>query len=262
MIGAISGKGTPLHAVQLLWVNLIMDTFAALALGTEQPTESLLKRRPFKLDALLISPLMWRNILCGAAWQLFITLIILFGKDLFLTGVPDNDDDINSTTPNRHLHYTIIFNTFTWMQLFNEFNSRKVNGEHNIFKGILSNTWFLSIWIITIIGQVIMVQWASDFAETNPLDYTQWLFSIGAAATIIPVSALWRLIPVDASGGMAYVPPDAFEGAKLASAEEERAATEEVSDTTTIINNACCTLSCRMLCDAIGCLLKYDDGDV
>ena len=73
LIGAFDGSHTtPLKAVQLLWVNLIMDTFAALALGTEQPSENLLDRRPFVKSAPLISPVMWRNILAQAAYQVYI----------------------------------------------------------------------------------------------------------------------------------------------------------------------------------------------
>lgn len=88
-IGALAGFEPPLNAVQLLWVNLIMDTMGALALGTEMPTPELLQRKPYQRSASLISRPMWRNIMCQAAFQLTLLLILLFtGAQLF--GVPEN----------------------------------------------------------------------------------------------------------------------------------------------------------------------------
>ena len=87
-IGAASGLGTPLTAVQMLWVNLIMDTLGALALGTEMPIDELLERKPYKRDASLISLPMWRNILVQSTYQLILLFVLMFaGADLF--GVQD-----------------------------------------------------------------------------------------------------------------------------------------------------------------------------
>jgi calcium-translocating P-type ATPase len=91
-IGALAGFEPPLNAVQLLWVNLIMDTMGALALGTEMPTPALLQRKPYKRSASLISWPMWRNITCQAIFQLVLLLVLLFnGAELF--GVPVNDEN-------------------------------------------------------------------------------------------------------------------------------------------------------------------------
>ena len=117
IIGSFSGYPSPLKPVQLLWVNLIMDTMGALALGTEHPTMELLDRRPYSRDCSLISHKMWRSIFTQAALQLVVLMILLYsGASIF--GVKPGSDH----------HYTIVFNAFVFLQLFNEINSRKVNG--------------------------------------------------------------------------------------------------------------------------------------
>jgi len=117
LLAALFDKGAPLAAIQLLWVNLIMDTFAALALGTEKPTPDLLKRKPYGLDEKIpISPTMWRNIIGQSIYQIVVLLVIIF-KGADILGLPNMGTE----------HYTLVFNTFVWMQLFNEINSRKVN---------------------------------------------------------------------------------------------------------------------------------------
>ncbi|XP_010826762.1 PREDICTED: plasma membrane calcium-transporting ATPase 3-like, partial [Bison bison bison] len=136
------GQDSPLKAVQMLWVNLIMDTFASLALATEPPTESLLLRKPYGRDKPLISRTMMKNILGHAVYQLTIIFTLLFVGELFF----DIDSGRNAplhSPPSEH--YTIIFNTFVMMQLFNEINARKIHGERNVFHGIFSNPIFCTI---------------------------------------------------------------------------------------------------------------------
>merc|ERR1711968_335494 len=112
-ISAVFGFDPPLNAVMMLWVNLIMDTMGALALGTEPPSPSLLNRRPYKRAASLISNVMWRNILVQSVFQ-----VALLGY-LLLLGAEDFDVKSNSVE-----HITIVFNTFVICQIFNEFNAR------------------------------------------------------------------------------------------------------------------------------------------
>ncbi|KAI2665409.1 Plasma membrane calcium-transporting ATPase 3 [Labeo rohita] len=127
--GACITQDSPLKAVQMLWVNLIMDTFASLALATEPPTESLLLRKPYGRNKPLISRTMMKNILGHAVYQLTIIFTLLFaGEKMF-----DIDNGRNAplhAPPSEH--YTIVFNTFVMMQLFNEINARKIHGERNI----------------------------------------------------------------------------------------------------------------------------------
>uniref|UniRef100_A0A8C2Z943 Calcium-transporting ATPase n=1 Tax=Cyclopterus lumpus TaxID=8103 RepID=A0A8C2Z943_CYCLU len=150
--GACITQDSPLKAVQMLWVNLIMDTFASLALATEPPTEALLLRKPYGRNKPLISRTMMKNILGQGVFQLIIIFTLLFaGEKIF-------DIDSGRNTP-LHAppseHYTIVFNTFVLMQLFNEINARKIHGERNVFEGIFNNLIFCSIVFGTFIIQVI-----------------------------------------------------------------------------------------------------------
>ncbi|XP_054472150.1 plasma membrane calcium-transporting ATPase 2 isoform X8 [Anoplopoma fimbria] len=150
--GACITQDSPLKAVQMLWVNLIMDTFASLALATEPPTESLLRRKPYGRNKPLISSTMTKNILGHGIYQLIIIFTLLFvGEKIF-----DIDSGRNAplhSPPSEH--YTIIFNTFVMMQLFNEINARKIHGERNVFDGIFRNPIFCSIVFGTFAMQVI-----------------------------------------------------------------------------------------------------------
>uniref|UniRef100_A0A8C6KH12 Calcium-transporting ATPase n=1 Tax=Nothobranchius furzeri TaxID=105023 RepID=A0A8C6KH12_NOTFU len=150
--GACITQDSPLKAVQMLWVNLIMDTFASLALATEPPTESLLLRKPYGRNKPLISRTMMKNILGHGVYQLIIIFTLLFaGERLF-----DIDNGRNAplhAPPSEH--YTIVFNTFVLMQLFNEINARKIHGERNVFEGIFNNLIFCSIVFGTFVIQVI-----------------------------------------------------------------------------------------------------------
>uniref|UniRef100_A0A672KJ23 Calcium-transporting ATPase n=1 Tax=Sinocyclocheilus grahami TaxID=75366 RepID=A0A672KJ23_SINGR len=150
--GACITQDSPLKAVQMLWVNLIMDTFASLALATEPPTESLLLRKPYGRNKPLISRTMMKNILGHAVYQLTIIFTLLFaGEKMFDI---DNGRYAPLHAPPSE-HYTIVFNTFVMMQLFNEINARKIHGERNVFEGIFNNMIFCSIVFGTFVIQII-----------------------------------------------------------------------------------------------------------
>ncbi|XP_059673169.1 plasma membrane calcium-transporting ATPase 1 isoform X14 [Gavia stellata] len=150
--GACITQDSPLKAVQMLWVNLIMDTLASLALATEPPTEALLLRKPYGRNKPLISRTMMKNILGHAFYQLVVVFTLLFaGERIF-----DIDSGRNAplhAPPSEH--YTIVFNTFVMMQLFNEINARKIHGERNVFEGIFNNAIFCSIVLGTFVVQLI-----------------------------------------------------------------------------------------------------------
>uniref|UniRef100_A0A2K6RIV5 Calcium-transporting ATPase n=1 Tax=Rhinopithecus roxellana TaxID=61622 RepID=A0A2K6RIV5_RHIRO len=173
--GACITQDSPLKAVQMLWVNLIMDTFASLALATEPPTESLLLRKPYGRDKPLISRTMMKNILGHAVYQLAIIFTLLFVGELFF----DIDSGRNAplhSPPSEH--YTIIFNTFVMMQLFNEINARKIHGERNVFDGIFSNPIFCTIVLGTFGIQIVIVQFGGKPFSCSPLSTEQWLWCL------------------------------------------------------------------------------------
>ncbi|XP_026783734.3 plasma membrane calcium-transporting ATPase 3a isoform X3 [Pangasianodon hypophthalmus] len=173
--GACITQDSPLKAVQMLWVNLIMDTFASLALATEPPTESLLLRKPYGRNKPLISRTMMKNILGHAVYQLVIIFTLLFvGEKIFDI---DNGRDAPLHAPPSE-HYTIIFNTFVLMQLFNEINARKIHGERNVFDGIFANLIFCSIVLGTFAIQIVIVQFGGKPFSCSPLNVEQWLWCL------------------------------------------------------------------------------------
>lgn len=152
-VGACAVHDSPLKAVQMLWVNLIMDTLASLALATELPTPELLLRKPYGRNKPLISRIMLKNIIGQAIYQLAVIFVLLFYGD-HLFNIQSGHKKNYNTDPTQH--FTIIFNTFVLMTLFNELNARKIHDQRNIFQGLFTNRIFCSIWMVTFISQVII----------------------------------------------------------------------------------------------------------
>ena len=182
-IGAATLNASPLRALQMLWViflfnffelnfffffqvNLIMDTLAALALATEQPTPELLKRAPYGRTAFLISPTMARNIFSQALFQLAVLLGLLFAGDKLpkhcLTWESSDNEEMCTienfekvTADSKPTQlFTMVFNAFILMTLFNEVNCRRVHGERNVVKHLASNPLFVGIWVTCLALQV------------------------------------------------------------------------------------------------------------
>nr|XP_057932721.1 plasma membrane calcium-transporting ATPase 1a isoform X1 [Doryrhamphus excisus]XP_057932722.1 plasma membrane calcium-transporting ATPase 1a isoform X1 [Doryrhamphus excisus]XP_057932723.1 plasma membrane calcium-transporting ATPase 1a isoform X1 [Doryrhamphus excisus] len=171
--GACITQDSPLKAVQMLWVNLIMDTFASLALATEPPTEALLLRKPYGRNKPLISRTMMKNILGQGVYQLIIIFTLLFaGEKMF--DIDSGRDAPLQAPPSEH--YTIVFNTFVLMQLFNEINARKIHGERNVFDGIFNNPIFCSIVFGTFVIQIVIVQFGGKPFSCVALNIDQWLW--------------------------------------------------------------------------------------
>lgn len=186
-VASASSGNVPLTAVQLLWVNLIMDTLGALALATEQPTDDLMKKAPVGRTEKLITKVMWRNLIPQALYQITILLILQFkGNAIF--GVSNRVKD------------TLIFNSFVLCQVFNEFNARKLE-QKNIFEGVLKNRLFLGIVGITIVLQVAMVEFLKKFAGTERLDWGQWGACIAIAAVTWLIGWLVKCIPTSSKHG-------------------------------------------------------------
>ncbi|XP_068332898.1 calcium-transporting ATPase 1-like [Pyrus communis] len=176
---------TPLTAVQLLWVNMIMDTLGALALATEPPNDDLMKRTPVGRTGNFITNVMWRNILGQSLYQFVILWFLQTrGKEAFQLVGPDSDLILN----------TLIFNSFVFCQVFNEISSREME-KINVFKGITQNYVFVSVLSATVIFQIIIIEFLGTFASTYPLSLKQWFVSVALGFLGMPVSAALKFIP-------------------------------------------------------------------
>lgn len=198
-VAAVSSGDVPLTAVQLLWVNLIMDTLGALALATERPTRELMEKAPVGRTEPLITNVMWRNLVAQATYQMAILLTLQFkGESIF--GV---DEAVKRT---------LIFNAFVLCQVFNEFNARKLE-KKNVFEGIHKNKLFLGIISMTVVLQVVMVEFLKQFADTERLSWGQWGACIVIAAASWPIGWVVKCIPVPDTPIFSYL---GFKSKKLA----------------------------------------------
>lgn len=186
-VSACASGSAPLTAVQLLWVNLIMDTLGALALATEPPHEGLMNRPPIGRDVSFITKTMWRNIIGHSIYQLAVLLAFNFaGKQILGLDGSDSTTVLN----------TFIFNTFVFCQVFNEINSRDME-KINIFRGIFGSWIFIGVILVTVVFQVIIVEFLGTFASTTPLSWRLWLLSVLIGAVSLIVAVILKLIPIE-----------------------------------------------------------------
>lgn len=179
---ASSDERPVLNAVQLLWLNLIMDTMAALALATDPPSPTVLDRKPEPRDQALISFTMWKMIIGQSIFQLIVTFILNFAGPKFLHY-------------ETRIQNTLTFNTFVWMQIFNALNCRRIDNRLNTLEGIWRNWLFLTIFAIMICGQILIVFVGGDAFVVAPLNLTQWAISVIIGFLSLPVGMIIRFIP-------------------------------------------------------------------
>ncbi|XP_062006579.1 putative calcium-transporting ATPase 11, plasma membrane-type isoform X2 [Rosa rugosa] len=196
-VSACVSGDAPLTAVQLLWVNMIMDTLGALALATEPPNEGLMKRPPVSRGTSFITRPMWRNIIGQSIYQLAVLGVLDFrGTQLLgLTG-SDATDILD----------TVIFNAFVFCQVFNEINSRDIE-KINIFRGMFDSWVFLGVMVCTVGFQFVLVEFLGAFASTVPLSWQLWLLCIILGSISMPVAVVLKCIPVESK----VKPPDGYE---------------------------------------------------
>jgi Ca2+-transporting ATPase len=147
----------------MLWVNLIMDTFAALALATEPASEAVMSDKPRDPKAFIITPEMWMDI--GTMGILFFIVMIL----MLICNV----------------ELTIFFTVFVMLQWWNLFNARVFGQNRSIFNGLGSNPAFICISLIILIGQILIVQFGGEMFRTEPLSFMQWLIIIGSTSAVV-----------------------------------------------------------------------------
>jgi Ca2+ transporting ATPase len=191
VVGAVFLEESPLSAIQLLWVNIIMDTFASLALATDSPTPAMLKRKPYPRTKPLLSKKMTKHIVGQSLLQLIVLLILVFSGDKIL-GVPSGRKLDGSSGPSEH--YTIVFNVFVFMQLFNEINCRRIHDEWNVFEGIFNNPLYVGITILQVVLQLCIVEFGGRVFSCTSLNAWQWGLSVGLGFLSLPYGFLLRLI--------------------------------------------------------------------
>ena len=199
-LGGIILKDSPLSAIQMLWVNLIMDSFASLALATEDPADSLLDRKPYSRDASILTPMMILNIFSQAIFQIIVLTIIIFYGD-YIFGVPSDRELEHFMWNNINgYHFTIFFNIFVFMQVFNSINARKLQkDEYNVFSGILGNWLYLLIQSVIVIGQIILVTFGGRAVRTHALSVQQHCYCLLISSLTIVWGFLVKLLPIDVS---------------------------------------------------------------
>ncbi|ONK76806.1 uncharacterized protein A4U43_C02F30 [Asparagus officinalis] len=186
LLSACLTGNAPLTAVQLLWVNMIMDTLGALVLATEPPNNDLMKRMPVGRKGNFISNVMWRNIFGQSLYQFLVMWYLQTqGKSIF--GLEEPSADLTRNT--------LIFNTFVFCQVFNEFSSRDME-KIDVFKGILQNYVFVGVLSCTVIFQIIIVQFLGEFASTTPLTLLLWFISVFIGFLGMPIAAVVKMITV------------------------------------------------------------------
>jgi Ca2+-transporting ATPase len=176
-----------LSATQLLWVNLIMDTLAALALATEQPSDDVLQRLPIAKTASLITFSMWKMIVGQAIFQVIINMTLLrMGSRLFHLSGSEEDYAVLRT---------IVFNTFVFLQIFNEINCRRIDDAVNVFRGIFRDSGFVLIQLVVIAGQILIVNFGGLAFKTVPLNTPQWIACVMVGFLSLPIGLIIRLLP-------------------------------------------------------------------
>ena len=236
--GAVLFSDAPLTSVQMLWVNLIMDTFAALSLATEPPHDNLFDRQPASRKEAIVNRVMWRNIFGQGLMQIIVLIVMLFfGQEMFdlkyeddtpfyvteewLAANPETTLALNDATNKCYL-FTMIFQTFVFMQLFNQINARKLGEkEYNIFAGFFNNWIFIGITILTFAVQVIIVEYGGRALRSTPLTWNENLICLGIGA----FSLIWGVII------KALIPAKLFACMEGVVKEDEMTEAEEAAST-------------------------------
>jgi len=178
LLGPFIGISLPLTVPQMLWVNLIMDTFAALALAAEPPHDDVLQQPPRPTNAFIISGEMMGNIL--TVGLLFLAFLVGFLVYLQQDGI----------TP-REL--SVFFAVFVFLQFWNLFNARCLGLTQSAFKGLWQNKGFVAIAFAIFLGQILIIQYGGTVFRTVPLSLSDWLMIIGSTSIVLWVGEAWRL---------------------------------------------------------------------
>jgi len=199
--GAVTYGETPLTPVQLLWLNIIMDTLGAIALATERPNDSVLKNvKPLSRNETVLTPILARNIMLQAAYQILVLLLLFYKGKAWLgyqyTSSTEFYDPFTGEPTDKLFHYTLVFHSMVLMTFSQLLNSRKINeGEFNILADITLNWVFIIITGSAFLIQIALVQFGEHFARTAPLSIVHHLLALILAASVIGIGCIVKLVP-------------------------------------------------------------------
>lgn len=225
-----SAEAAPLKPVQLLWINLIMDTFAAVALATEPAHDELLTFKPYDRQEPLITPFVGRRMVVQVIMQTITFLLLLYlGEDLFGTNRSTEDYENEDVGRFSVEHLTVVFNTFVLTQLCNQFNSRRIRPCLNPFAHLSYHKIFVAVWLFAFGVQILIVTFGGTFLETTPLTIYQWLGCIAIASLTFLWSFAFNILPTTMTASSwpwwdnlsAKIPCSCFKADLFAIAEEE-----------------------------------------
>lgn len=179
LLGAFFGTELPLTVTQMLWVNLIMDTFAAMALASIAPSMDVMNEKPRRRTDFIITPVM-RNTIFGVGLGF---LIILMGLLVYFKNLPGGMD--------TH-HLTVFFTIFVMLQFWNLFNASVFGTNHSFFKDAGHALGMLGVALIILVGQIIIVSFGGKVFRTEPLPLSEWLYIIGGTSFVLWIGEIWR----------------------------------------------------------------------
>ena len=181
LLGAFLGTELPLTVTQMLWVNLIMDTFAAMALASIPPSADVMNEKPRMADDFIITKPMRYNILgVGGCFLAILMSLIVYIKGMPMAEVPTA--------------LTAFFTIFVMLQFWNLFNASVFGTNHSVFKDARHAVGMICVAIIILIGQIVIVQWGGKVFRTVPLTLAQWLYIIGSTSIVLWVGEIWRWV--------------------------------------------------------------------
>ena len=178
--GSVIGTEMPLTVTQILWVNLIMDTFAALALASLPPSHEVMKEKPRKASDFIINKSIGFGILfCGIVFFLVMFALLVYCERRGKGGV-----DVHELT--------MFFTTFVMIQFWNLFNAKALMSHHTAFRHFLKNKGMILVLVLVLVGQWIIVTFGGEMFRTTPLSLHEWLLIIGSTSVVLWVGELWR----------------------------------------------------------------------
>lgn len=181
LLGAFFGSALPLTVTQMLWVNLIMDTFAAMALASISPSMDVMNEKPRKRTDFIISKAMQKNIFgTGICF-----LIVLMGLMAYM----------NNSAAGMDVHnLTIFFTVFVMLQFWNLFNASVFGTNHSIFKDAGHALGMLSVALIILVGQILIVTFGGKVFRTEALPLTEWIYIIASTSIVLWIGEIWRAV--------------------------------------------------------------------